>query len=556
MKKRTYSALLSLSVVLSLLAGCGSSNAEVPTSEDVTSEAEDVISDPEEAASSGIDPADIIDTILQKQGTVCQIYTYDSHFVEIMDRYLPEYLTEEEILAANESSAESAPETTALSDTESSVESAVEPSPESASPESADAAEEPVEGAEPDEDAEDGVTEMTGQIGDITIQWHIVEHDMERYQDVLDEALMNQDAENDDRVDLFMISGELAAKYCDSDADIAKPLSALGITAKDVNDQYEFTKIIGSDEDGIQRASTWQVPCGLFAYRRSIAQEVLGTDNPVQVQNEVSSREKFLQLAEKMAQQNRKILPGDTDAYPVYLAQREEGWVSDLDQLQVDPVMAQWAEDTKTLSENGWHSGAGEIGTDSWKETLNADSSVFGFFLTTEDIADYLLPDTAEDTASASEEDAGEEETGDWAVCKGPSAFYRGGAWLCAAQTTDNEELDAEIIRTLTCSEEVLRQMTEDTGELCNNGTAMESVLTERTELPLQHLLNGQDYLQLYDTAAAELSVVPYGVYDNGISRLFLQSFQAYFNGECDQNTALSEFYQNVMAQYPDLLSS
>ena len=36
--------------------------------------------------------------------------------------------------------------------------------------------------------------------------------------------------------------------------------------------------------DGSQRGTTWQATPGLFAYRRSIAKEVLGTDDPAEVQ--------------------------------------------------------------------------------------------------------------------------------------------------------------------------------------------------------------------------------------------------------------------------------
>ena len=46
-------------------------------------------------------------------------------------------------------------------------------------------------------------------------------------------------------------------------------------------------------ENGIQKGVTWQATPGLFAYRRSIAKKVLGTDDPDQVQKQLKDWDKF-----------------------------------------------------------------------------------------------------------------------------------------------------------------------------------------------------------------------------------------------------------------------
>ena len=119
------------------------------------------------------------------------------------------------------------------------------------------------------------------------IHWIINPNQDGVYQQKLDEALMQQaDASADDKVDIFLSETDYVNKYTDAAADAAIPLKDLGIDPdKDLADQYDFTKVTASDADGVQRGSTWQCCPGLLVYRRDIAKEVFGTDNPEHVKD-------------------------------------------------------------------------------------------------------------------------------------------------------------------------------------------------------------------------------------------------------------------------------
>ena len=121
------------------------------------------------------------------------------------------------------------------------------------------------------------------------IHWIVNPNQDGVYQQKLDEALMNQaDAAADDKVDIFLSETDYVYKYTDAEADVAMPLTDLGIDPeKDLADQYEFTKVTASDQDGVQRGSTWQCCPGLLVYRRDIAKDVFGTDDPAAVGEKV-----------------------------------------------------------------------------------------------------------------------------------------------------------------------------------------------------------------------------------------------------------------------------
>lgn len=115
------------------------------------------------------------------------------------------------------------------------------------------------------------------------IHWIINPNQDGVYQQKLDEALLKQaDAAPDEKVDIFLSETDYVNKYTDADADAAIPLKDLGIDPeKDLAEQYSFTKVTASDQNGVQRGSTWQCCPGLLAYRRDIAKDVFGTDDPL-----------------------------------------------------------------------------------------------------------------------------------------------------------------------------------------------------------------------------------------------------------------------------------
>lgn len=85
------------------------------------------------------------------------------------------------------------------------------------------------------------------------IHWVINPNTDGVYQQKLDEALLRQDsAATDDKVDMFLSETDYVVKYTDKDINVAMPLTDLGIDPdKDLADQYEYTKVVASDADGV-----------------------------------------------------------------------------------------------------------------------------------------------------------------------------------------------------------------------------------------------------------------------------------------------------------------
>ena len=114
------------------------------------------------------------------------------------------------------------------------------------------------------------------------IHWVINPNQDGVYQQKLDEALLNQaSGAADDKVDIFLSETDYVYKYTDAAADVAMPLTDLGIDPDtDLADQYSFTRATASDANGVQRGSTWQCCPGLLVYRRDIALDTVRHRRP------------------------------------------------------------------------------------------------------------------------------------------------------------------------------------------------------------------------------------------------------------------------------------
>ena len=182
------------------------------------------------------------------------------------------------------------------------------------------------------------------------VKWTINPNDDNNYQNKLDEALLKQDSVADnEKIDIFLIEADYALKYVDS--DYTMPIADLGITDADLADQYQYTKDIVS-VGGVQKGTTWQATPGLFAYRRSIAKDVLGTDDPAEVQEALKDWDSFNAVAEQAAAKGYKMLSGYDDSYRTFSNNVSAPWVSG-DTVTVDPNLMKWVEQTKEFTDKG-----------------------------------------------------------------------------------------------------------------------------------------------------------------------------------------------------------
>ena len=362
------------------------------------------------------------------------------------------------------------------------------------------------------------------------------------YQQKLDEALAKQaSAPADEKIDMFLVEADYALKYIDPDVNVAMPISQLGITEADVPNQYKYTLEAVTTADGEIRALSYQATPGMLVYRRSIAQAVLGTDDPETVAAAVADWDKFYETAEQMKEAGYFMYSGRADTYRVYSNNVSAPWV-DGNTVVVDQSMMNWVERSMTdIQEKISHNVPGQW-IDEWNKDMGPDSKVFCFFLPAWGLDVCIMPNVTGTNAAQ-----------DWAVCPSPQGFYWGGTWLIAANGTDNVSQVKDIMLKMTSDRDILRNLAVNNGEMSNDQPLMEE-LAQSPEFGID-LLSGQNYLGVLSDAAASISLANVSPYDQGCTEEFQNTFGDYFNGKIDLEKAKANFEQAIGERYPELKS-
>lgn len=389
--------------------------------------------------------------------------------------------------------------------------------------------------------------EAKGLVPDgVTVKWHITPNQDNAYQNRLDQQLYAQEkAPADEKIDLFLVEADYALKYVDTPftLDVKKDI---GLTDADLSKQYQYTKDVMTDKNGVLKGVTWQACPGGFIYRRSIAKDVLGTDKPEEVQKFLATWNDFDSVAAQAKSKGYFMLSGFDDAYRVFSDNITTPAVVD-GKIEIDPLIKRWISQTKTYTEKGYNNKANLWSAESFKGA-GKDGKVFGYFGPAWFIDFCLAPATKADPEGPNA--LGNGSYGDWAFCRGPQGFSWGGTWICAAAGTDNVDLIKDIMYTLTCDKATMTAIAMEMGDFTNNEEAMKEVAASDYKNPF---LGGQNHISLFLDNAKSIHKDCMTPYDQGFTEKIQHAFADYFNGNVDEQTAYKNFYTSLMELYPNL---
>lgn len=376
------------------------------------------------------------------------------------------------------------------------------------------------------------------------IHWIINPNTDGVYQNKLDEALLRQgSADADDKVDVFLSETDYVVKYTDANANVAIPLTDLGIDPDtDLKDQYEYTKVVASDANGVQRGSTWQgCPC-LLVYRRDIAKDVFGTDDPDEIAEIVADWDKMKDAAAKLKDKGYYTFASYADTFRSYGNSISEPWVtadgSDV-VLKVDPRIMEWVSDSKEWLEAGYldKNIKGQWNAD-WNTSMGSKSKVFAFLLPAWGIDFVLTPNW-------------DGEMGSWGVTTGPQAFNWGGSFIHGCTGTDNPEHVREIILALTGNADNMTKITQEYTEFTNNKPVMNSFAED--ESFGTEFLGGENPFKYFAPAAEGITMTTLSPYDQACVETIQNSFGDYLQGQIDFEKAKINFETAIKERHPDI---
>jgi len=339
---------------------------------------------------------------------------------------------------------------------------------------------------------------------------------------------------------------------------------------------YPFVYEVGM-ADGVHKAYAYQATPGALFYRRSLAKEYFGTDDPIAIQELLGDFDKYIAAAEVIKEKSggdTYMVSSNGDFQNLFFANREQPWVVD-DKLTVDPMVNKMVETVKTFRDNGyearatqWQEGWFAGMNDTLKDAEGNAKKIFSYFLPTWGLPYVLYPNsTSSDGASTTK--------GDWGVVEGPLPYQWGGTWLGVMNDTTKMDLAKEFIRFCTLDEENLTNwatgvytneylkaidpsVPEDqyqaAGDFVGSQVVVEKITASFDDSEMSKFLGGQNSYGGFAAAAPSVNARLMQGSDDAIQRALNDPLNSYLEGTVTLDEMWVLWKDAVRNEFPDII--
>lgn len=344
------------------------------------------------------------------------------------------------------------------------------------------------------------------------------------------------------------------------DAGFFEDLNQAPYNAQDYADQVvDYVWQVGQDSEGIQRAIAYQItPAGIF-YRRDIAKEVFGTDDPEEVGKLFADYPTILDTANKVKDAGYRLFASDAE---MNVFSTNSAWVEDgvlnVDQARLDYMdlcvelyqkdltayAAQWATPWYQAmsgpvpildAETQW--GTDEM--DIWNED-SFNEATEG--METTEVMAYGLPAwgvlTLRDNVG--------ETSGKWGVCTGPSSGFDGGTYLGISSQSKKKDLAWDFIKFCTLNEDTAEWWIKDS----QGDTVSLKAILEKHKDDENEIYGGEKLYDFFLKQAEEIDYSKVTRYDKAIGDLWGKAISKIKTGELSKEDAIADFYDQVEKTY------
>ena len=332
--------------------------------------------------------------------------------------------------------------------------------------------------------------------------------------------------------DVFYADVKTVKNYIESDAWETLTDDPYNI---DVSDSEDYTVKIASDSEGNVKAMSYQATPGGFWYKRDLAKKYLGTDDPDEISEMLSTTEGMLDVAEKLKEGSN----GETHMFASYkdlwqfanYGMRSVAWV-DGNKFQMDDYIPEFFDLAKTVRDNDY-----DAKIDTWSEAWYAscaDDSVFGYAEPTWGLQ-YVIQTGAPDSE------------GNWGLASMPAAYFNGGSYLGIYQESQNKELAAEYVKFVCTNKDFLTQYANDKGDYTSLKSVNKEIADGGYEEPW---CAGQNTFKFFSDQMDKINTDIVTKYDDTIGNLMLNNVDLYLNGQLDKDAAIAQFKDDVASNY------
>ncbi len=334
--------------------------------------------------------------------------------------------------------------------------------------------------------------------------------------------------------------------------------------AKDYEGQIvDYVWKVGQDSEGIQRAISYQItPAGIY-FRRDIAQEVFGTDDPEEIGKLFADYDTILETAKTLKDAGYRIFASDAE---INYFSGDSAWVVD-NKLNVSDARFDYMDLVIDLYQNDLTAYANQWSTP-WYQAMSGEVPIL-----TAEIQNY-----EDDSVNVWDAEAFEEATADlekttvfafglpswgvltmrdnvgdtsgkWGVCSGPAYGFGGGTYIGISSLSEKKDLAWDFVKFCTLDEETADWWIDySEGDTVSLISALEKHKDDANEV-----YGGEHLYSFWQKQAAGIDYSKVTRYDRIIGDAWGAAITAVKTGEADKETALNDFYDIVESTYPEI---
>lgn len=300
-------------------------------------------------------------------------------------------------------------------------------------------------------------------------------------------------------------------------------------------EQYPFVQANEKDSEGHVRALGYQATPGAIYYRRDLAKEYLGTDDPEEVSKQIDTWDKIFEIGERVQQEsgnqehalaNWNAISNSYDGIP---------WVQDgkfvMDDTYLEILdLVREARERKVLAE--YEEGSAGSAASMQKGTVMFyPAATWGL--------QYTFKANAPDTS------------GMWGLAQGPTGFSSGGTYIAMYSNSDKKDLAWKFIEFYNFDHEFLSQLAQEQDYFTSNMIVNDQLAKTVTS----DYLGGQKHFEFFSEAAKDVPVYERTKYDTVINNdIFKNVLQLYLNNDIQtKEEAVERIKRDVKLRFPEL---
>lgn len=331
------------------------------------------------------------------------------------------------------------------------------------------------------------------------------------------------------------------------EAGFFSDLSALDADAKDKIVDYVYEA--GKDESGVLRALSYQVTPGAIIYRRDLAKEIFGTDDPDEMSAKYKDFDTILETAKEVKDAGYRIFSDSGNLR--WYANAGSAWVED-GVLQVSDAKLGYMDAAVTLYQDelvafapewsaAWYASmAGELPLDAgWSDLAELE----GADMT--QVFSYSLPSWG----ALIVRDNAKDNKGNFGICSGPCSYFGGGTFIGVSEYSEHKDTAMDFVRFCTLNDDTAQWWLEESnGDVVSN----KAVLEANKDYENESFGNQRTY-EFYTKEAQNIDYSIVTKYDDTIGNFWGAAIESIQKGEMTKEEAIDDFYMQVETTFPEI---